>query len=155
MKLYMERDLDKFISTAGALDTCCVDKETSFPFIVSGILLYENTKEKIYLEYATKAAYYFTSWMFHYNPCYGEDSEMCEYGVTAKGLTSVSAQHHHLDVYAGIVVPYLRKLAELTGDERWRIRADKGGCGQNINMLREAGNILTEDRDFFDRTVNG
>lgn len=124
MKLYMERDLDKFVSTAGALDTCCVDKETSFPFIVSGILLYENTKDELYLEYAKKAAYYFTSWMFHYDPIYAEDSEIREYGVTIKGMTSVSAQHHHLDMYAGIVVPYLRKLAELTGDENWRVRAD-------------------------------
>ncbi len=124
MRFYMERDLDKFVSTAGALDTCCVDKETSFPFIVSGILLYENTKNEIYLEYAKKAAYYFTSWMFHYDPIYDESSEICEYGVTVKGLTSVSAQHHHLDMYAGIVVPYLRTLADLTGDEAWRIRAD-------------------------------
>ena len=124
MKLYMERDLDKFVSTAGALDTCCVDKETSFPFIVSGILLYETTKEEQYLEYAKKAAYYFTSWMFHYDPIYDASSEITEYNVTVKGLTSVSAQHHHLDMYAGIVVPYLRRLAELTGDENWRVRAD-------------------------------
>lgn len=124
MRFYMERDLNKFISTAGALDTCCVDKETSFPFIVSGILLYENTKNELYLEYAKKAAYYFTSWMFHYDPIYDKSSEICTYGVTVKGLTSVSTQHHHLDMYAGIVVPYLRRLAELTGDELWRIRAD-------------------------------
>ena len=124
MKLYMERDLDKFVSTAGALDTCCVDKETSFPFIVSGILLYENTKNELYLEYAKKSAYYFTSWMFHYDPLYTEDSEIREYGVTVKGMTSVSAQHHHLDMYAGIVVPYLRRLAKITGDTLWKVRAD-------------------------------
>jgi hypothetical protein len=124
MRFYMERDLDKFVSTAGALDTCCVDKETSFPFIVSGILLYENTKNEIYLEYAKKSAYYFTSWMFHYDPIYDEASEIRKYGVTVKGLTSVSAQHHHLDMYAGIVVPYLRKLAVLTSDDYWRVRAD-------------------------------
>ena len=124
MRFYMERDLDKFVSTAGALDTCCVDKETSFPFIVSGILLYEATKNEIYVEYAKKAAYYFTSWMFHYDPIYDESSEIVEYNVTIKGLTSVSAQHHHLDMYAGIVVPYLRQLADITKDELWRIRAD-------------------------------
>ncbi len=124
MSYYMERDLDKFLSTAGALDTCCVDKETSFPFIVSGILLYENTNNELYLEYAKKAAYYFTSWMFHYNPRYDAEAEISEYGVTVKGLTSVSAQHHHLDMYAGIVVPYLRRLAQITGDELWRTRAD-------------------------------
>lgn len=111
MRFYMERDLDRFICTAGALDTCCVDKETSFPFIVSGILLYEVTKNEKYIEYAVKAVYYFTSWMFHYDPVYDEDSEAYEYGVTAKEMTSVSAQHHHLDMYAGIAVPYLRRLA--------------------------------------------
>jgi len=124
MRFYMTRDLDKFVCTAGALDTCCVDKETSFPFIMSGVLLYQATKNPQYLEDAKKAAYYFTSWMFHYDPIYSADSEIHEYGVTVKGLTSVSAQHHHLDMYAGIVVPYLRALADLTGEEDWRIRAD-------------------------------
>lgn len=124
MQFYMERDLDKFVCTAGALDTCCVDKETSFPFIISGVLLYQTTGDARYLEDAKRAAYYFTSWMFHYDPVYDADSEIHEYDVTVKGLTSVSAQHHHLDMYAGIVVPYLRTLADLTGDENWRIRAD-------------------------------
>lgn len=124
MQFYMERDLDKFVCTAGALDTCCVDKETSFPFVISGVLLYQITHDAQYLEYAKRAAYYFTSWMFHYDPVYGEDSEIHEYNVTVKGLTSVSAQHHHLDMYAGIIVPYLRTLADLTGDANWRIRAD-------------------------------
>ena len=124
MRFYMERDLDKFVCTAGALDTCCVDKETAFPFIVSGVLLYQTTGDAQYLEDAKRAAYYFTSWMFHYDPVYDADSEIHEYNVTVKGLTSVSAQHHHLDMYAGIVVPYLRTLASLTGDENWRTRAD-------------------------------
>ena len=124
MRFYMERDLDKFVCTAGALDTCCVDKETAFPFVVSGVLLYQTTKNMQYLEDAKKAAYYFTSWMFHYDPVYNADSEIHEYNVTVKGLTSVSAQHHHLDMYAGIIVPYLRTLADLTGDENWRTRAD-------------------------------
>lgn len=124
MRFYMERDLGRFVCTAGALDTCCVDKETAFPFIVSGVLLYSVTQNKTYLDYAEMAAYYFTSWMFHYDPVYDADSEIREYNVTVKGLTSVSAQHHHLDMYAGIVVPYLRTLADLTGNADWRIRAD-------------------------------
>lgn len=124
MKYYVERDLDRFCCTAGALDTCCVDKETSAPFIMSAILLYELTNKEIYLEYGKKAAYYFTSWMFHYQPVYAADSEIVKYNVCVKGLTSVSTQHHHLDMYAGIVVPYLRKLAKYTADEAWRTRAD-------------------------------
>ncbi len=124
MNFYVRRDLDKFCCTAGALDTCCVDKETSFPLIISGIRLYHLTGNELYKEYAEKAAYYFTSWMFHYQPVYEPDTEVIRYNVCAKGLTSVSAQHHHLDMYAGIIIPYLRELAEITGDDRWMVRAN-------------------------------
>lgn len=124
MRFYMRRDLDRFVSTAGALDTCCVDKETSAPLIMAGVMLYRLTNDRIYLQYAQKAAYYFTSWMYHYQPHYREDSEVVRYGVCLRGLTSVSAQHHHLDVYASLVVPYLRELADLSGDEAWRERAE-------------------------------
>ena len=124
MKLYAERDLEKFCFTAGAIDTCCVDKETSAPFIIGSLLLYKATRKEIYIEYAKKAAYYFTSWMFHYEPIYDKNSDVNKYGVHIKGLTSVSTQHHHLDMYAALIVPYLKKLAEYTGDKKWNIRAD-------------------------------
>ena len=124
LKFYVERDLDKFVCTAGALDTCCVDKETSTPFIISAVMLYDLTGKEIYRTWAEKAAYYFTSWMFHYQPVYGPDSEIVRYGVCVKGLTSVSAQHHHLDMYAGLAVPYIRRVGEITGDDRWTIRAE-------------------------------
>ena len=124
MQFYMKRDLDQFYCTAGALDTCCVDKETASPFLMSAILLYELTGKQVYLEYGEKAAYYFTSWMFHYQPCYSEEDDICLYGVKIRGLTAVSAQHHHLDVYATILVPYLRKLAVYTQNDQWSIRAD-------------------------------
>jgi hypothetical protein len=125
LKFYVERDLNRFCCTAGALDTCCVDKETSSPFLMSAVLLYELTGKEIYREYAEKAAYYFTSWMFHYQPVYGEETEIARYGVCVLGMTSVSAQHHHLDMHAGIVVPYLHRLAAITGDDRWNARADR------------------------------
>lgn len=124
MRYYVERDLDKFCCTAGALDTCCVDKETSAPFIMAAMLLYEITGKEIYLEYGKKAAYYFTSWMFHYQPIYEESSEIAIHNVCVKGMTSVSAQHHHLDMYAGIVVPYIKKLCEYTNDAAWGLRAE-------------------------------
>lgn len=121
---YVNRDLNRFCCTAGALDTDCVDKETSEPLIIGNILLYQLTKDPVYLEYAQKAAYYFISWMYHYDPVYGPETEFAQYGVTVKGMTSVSAQHHHLDCYGSLTVPYLRKLAEYTGDPKWNIRAE-------------------------------
>lgn len=124
MRFYVERDINNFCCTAGALDTSCVDKETSAPFIISAVLLYELTKKEIYLEYGKKSAYYFTSWMFHYQPVYDENTEFAKYNICIKGLTSVSTQHHHLDMYGALVVPYLHKLADYTGDERFRTRGD-------------------------------
>ena len=44
---------------------------TNLAIIISGILLYQLTGEKYYLTCAEKAAYYFTSWMYHYDPVYG------------------------------------------------------------------------------------
>ena len=124
LTFYVERDLNRFVCTAGALDTSCVDKETATPFIIASVLLYKLTGKPVYLEYAEKAAYYFTSWMFHFNPVYAPDDEITRLGAQIKGLTSVSAQHHHADMYAGLAVPYIRELADLTGDSRWRTRAD-------------------------------
>ena len=124
LAFYMKRDMNHFCCTAGALDTSCVDKETSTPFLISAILLYEITKKDIYLEYGKKAAYYFTSWMYHYQPVYPASSDISQYHVSIKGLTSVSTQHHHVDMYAGIVVPYFYKLADFTGDYRFRVRGD-------------------------------
>lgn len=124
LKFYAKRDLDEFCCTAGALDTDCVDKETSTPFIISAVLLYELTKDETYLEYGRKAAYYFTSWMFHYEPIYAENADVSKHNVYIKGLTSVSTQHHHLDMYAGLAVPYFYKLADYTGDESIRARGE-------------------------------
>jgi hypothetical protein len=124
MEFYVRRDIDNFTCTAGALDTSCVDKETSTPFLISAVLLYEITGKDIYLEYGKKAAYYFISWMYHYQPVYPADSDISRYQFSVKGLTSVSTQHHHVDMYGGIAVPYFYRLADLTGDENFRIRGD-------------------------------
>lgn len=124
MGYYCRRDLDNFACAAGALDSCCVDKETSAPMIFAAIMLYEITEDVKYLEYAKKAAYYFTSWMYHYHPYYDESCDISKLGIDVTGFTAVSTQHHHLDCYAGIVVPYLHRLAKHTNDKRWKKRAD-------------------------------
>lgn len=124
MQFYVERDLDAFCCTAGALDTCCVDKETSIPFLISAVMLHRLTGKEIYKEYGKKAAYYFASWMFYYDPIYPSECDVARFGVRIRGLTSVSAQHHHLDPYAGLAVPYFWELAEITGDETFKRLGD-------------------------------
>jgi len=121
--MYAERDLDDFICTAGAIDCACIDKETAYPFIYSALELYEITKKAVYLEYAQKSAYYFFSWAYHYDALYDEDSDFIKYGYYTSGGTAVSTQHHAIDPWGEIAVPDFVKIAELTGDARWRKRA--------------------------------
>lgn len=122
-EFYARRDLDRFTCTAGALDTVCVDKETSGALIIGGIQLYEATGDARYLEDARRAAYYFCSWMFYYDAAYAPDSDFARYGWHTTGGTSVSAQHHHIDGWGAAMSGWLLKLARYTGDERWRVRA--------------------------------
>lgn len=123
LRLYVERDLNGFFCTAGALDTTCIDKETSIPLIFSSVELYAITGKPVYLEYARKASYYFTSWMYQYNALYPADSDFERFGFSTLGGTAVSAQHHHIDAYGVMAVPSLLRLAEITGDDLWRQRA--------------------------------
>lgn len=128
--LYVTRDLDAFACTAGALDTCCVDKETVTPLLIAALQLHTLTSEARYLAVAERAAYYFCAWMMHIQPLYG-DCDITRLGLRVAGMTAVSAQHHHLDEYGLLLVPYLRELAARTGDARWAKRADMLWRGAN------------------------
>ncbi len=116
---YMERDINNFVCTAGAIDCTCVDKETAGPALFVGIALYEITGDKKYLEDTEKAAYYFLSWMCCYDMVYTEDDEFTQYGYYTQGSTSVSVQHPALDQWGEIIVPELYRLAAYTGDKKW------------------------------------
>ncbi len=121
--MYFTRDLDDFICTAGAIDCVCIDKETAYPFIYTALELYEITGEDIYLERAQKSAYYFFSWAFHYDALYPDDSDFAKYGYYTSGGTAVSTQHHGIDPWGEIAVPDFVKIANYTGDDRWKKRA--------------------------------
>ena len=122
-RLYRDRDLKFFMCTAGALDTCCIDKETSGPLLAGALALYALEKEEEWLACAKLAGWYFCSWMFHHDtvPVPGSDFE--RYGYRTLGGTSVSAQHHHLDPWGALIVPHLLLLWDCTGDSHWKQRA--------------------------------
>lgn len=116
---YYTRDLDRFVCTAGAIDCNCVDKETAYPFLQSSLQLYRLTKDEKYLVRAEKAAAYFASWMFFYDPVYGPETDFSRYNWHATGGTAVSAEHHTIDAWGGIMAPDLYVLSELTGNPLW------------------------------------
>ncbi len=123
LEFYMKRDVDNFVCTAGAIDCTCVDKETAGPVIIAALDLYEFTKDKKYIEWAIKASYYFASWMYVYDVAYGPEAEFTQYGYYTSGSTAVSVQHPALDQWGELMCSEWLRLADITGDERWRTRA--------------------------------
>ena len=123
-RFYRDRDLAKFYCTAGALDTCCIDKETSWPLLSGALALYETDGDAKWLDCAKMAGWYFCSWMFHHDtlPVPGSDFATC--GFRTLGGTAVSTQHHHLDPWGAFAVPGMLKLWRYTGDPHWKRRAD-------------------------------
>ncbi|MDR0756808.1 MAG: hypothetical protein LBF85_03070 [Tannerella sp.] len=110
-------------TTSGALDTWCIDKESSTPLLQSSMMFYEITGERAYLDNAVFVSYYLSTWLWHYHGIYPENDNFTVYRYNTFGATSVSVQHHHLDQYALSWVSDWIKLADLTGDSQWKEKA--------------------------------
>ena len=110
-------------TTAGALDSNCIDKESGAPLIRAAMKAYEVTGEKKYLDAAVELGYYLASWQWHYTVDFPKDSLLGQHNVDTYGSTAVSAAHNALDHYGIYYIPEYLKLAELTGNDIWRQRA--------------------------------
>ena len=117
---YVARDLDAMQCTAGALDTYCIDKESCWPLLRTGIELFELTGDRYYLDKATLAGYYLASWLFFYDTLYPADSDFARYGYSTSGGTSVSVVHPVLDPWGALISVDWLRLARATGNEQWR-----------------------------------
>ena len=120
MDFYYGRDLDRFECTAGAIDCQCIDKETAWPFLWSALALHRITGDRIHLERAEKAAWYFYSWMFFFDTVAGPETDFARYGYHTTGGTSVSIEHQVIDPWGALPVPELLELADLTGEDAFR-----------------------------------
>lgn len=117
---YFRKYLNDFICSAGAIDCSSVDKESSFPFIGAALAIYGFTSDRLYLEYAQKAAAYFLSWMFCYDVAY--DDPTCDFvrlGYRTSGGTAVSVEHQCIDPYAVVAVSHLYDLYKADGNKLW------------------------------------
>lgn len=110
-------------TTAAALDTWCIDKESAIPLLAAATRLYEETGNRQYRDDAVSLSYYLSQWLWHYQGVYPADNDFTKYDYNTFGATSVSVQHHCLDVYALFWLPEWFKLSELTGDPQWRDKA--------------------------------
>jgi hypothetical protein len=110
-------------TTAGALDTYCIDKESASPLLDAALGLYEITHDAAYIKMAEYAAYYLASWQWHHTVQYADDTMLRQLNYDTFGGTTVSTQHHHLDPYGCAFVNSWLRLAQLTGKDIWRQRA--------------------------------
>ncbi len=111
-------------TTAGALDTCCVDKESAIPLLRTALALYHATGKGDYLKAAEEVSYYLASWQYHYNVVFSQESVLGQIGYRTRGGTAVSVQHHHLDCYGLEIYEAWKELARLTGHGIWRERGE-------------------------------
>ncbi|MBQ7012211.1 MAG: hypothetical protein IJN63_10940, partial [Clostridia bacterium] len=114
---------DNGFTTAGALDTYCIDKESASPLLSAAISLYDATKDKKYITAAEYAGWYISTWMMHYTAIYPEESVLTKIGYDSMGATAVSTAHNAIDQYALHDVISFMRLAEMTGNEQWKERA--------------------------------
>jgi len=119
---YEELEREGF-TTAGALDTYSIDKESSSPLLRDALALYDVTGDKRYITCAEKIAWYLCTWMMHFTVEYDDDCLIKKLGYDTFGSTSVSTPHTALDQYALRDVLSFLKLYELTGYVQWRERA--------------------------------
>lgn len=110
-------------TTAGALDTWCIDKESSISLLRAALSLYDITGDSTYIAKAERTSQYLSTWLWHYKDRYENESDITRYDYNTFGATSVSVQHNHLDVYALLWVSEWLRLAELTGRDIWREKA--------------------------------
>ncbi|MBQ6804457.1 MAG: hypothetical protein IJP04_07365 [Clostridia bacterium] len=110
-------------TTAGALDSYCIDKESAAPLLRAALKAYHITGDKKYIDDAVDIAYYLNTWMWFYSIDFPEGSALKQLNYDSFGSTSVSAAHNALDPYGVYYVPEYLELAELTGNEMWREQA--------------------------------
>jgi len=120
---YVQEFVKNGFTTAGALDTDCIDKESATPLLKAALDLYELTGKEQYLQWAEAVSYYLASWQWHYSVPFAEGTVLRGLGYDTLGGTAVSVQHHHQDPFALIIVNDWLKLADLTKKSIWRERA--------------------------------
>ena len=122
MRYYARTLTENGYTTAGALDIFTIDKESCMPLLKSALALYELTGKDEYLRHAVDAAYYLSTWQWHYNRPVRPGSLYDAMKFKLFGGTAVSI-HGDMDPYALFYVNDLLKLSEITGDVRWTERA--------------------------------
>ena len=139
------QELEEYgFTTAGALDTYSIDKESASPLLRCCLKLQEVTGDPRYIAKAEKIGWYLATWMMHFTVDYPDDTVIGQMGYDTFGSTSVSTPHNALDQYALRDVLSFKRLYELTGNIQWRERAKALWC--NANQCISDGTLIVNGR---------
>jgi hypothetical protein len=122
-RYYIDAFLQDGYTTAGALDTYCIDKESAMPLLKTGLQLYELTNDDDYLQKSEMISWYLATWQVHQSIRFPEQSPLGRLNYDSFGGTTVSTQHQHIDHYALYFIKDWLKLAEYTNNDQWKERA--------------------------------
>lgn len=125
---YYKELSDNGFTTAGALDTYCIDKESSSPLLEAALALYDVTEDKKYVTCAEDVAWYISTWMMHYTAKYPAETTLAKIGYDTLGITAVSTGHNAVDQYCLRDVRAFLKLYEITGKKQWQERGTAIWC---------------------------
>ena len=128
---YVNELEERGFTTAGALDTYSIDKESASPLLRVCLRLYDATEEARYIKAAEKIGWYLATWMMYFTVEYPADCMIARMGYDTFGSTSVSTPHQALDQYALRDVLSFKRLSELTGNTQWAERAKALWCNAN------------------------
>lgn len=143
--VYYSRELDENgFTTAGALDIFTIDKESCIPLLKGNLMLYDITADSRYLEGAEKAAWYLSTWQWHYSRQFPADSLLAQMGYDIFGGTAVSI-HGGMDPFALNYVHEIYDLTKHTGNPQWRQRAN--GIWRHGQMCISDGDLVVDGKD--------
>ena len=119
-RYYYEKDIDHFRCYGGAMDCSSVDKEGIQPYFTTAKYMYEQTGDKRYLDYARKAAWYFTSWIYIHNPIYKDTDDLTVFNWKPAGANIVGIEHPAVDEYGALLLSEYIWLSKVDNEPLWR-----------------------------------
>ncbi len=127
----------------GTLDARCEDKEGAWAALQGFLAMYDATKQRKYLDWATHAADVVISYVYTWDVPL-PPGRLADHAFKSRGWTSVSVQNMHLDVYGALCAPAIWRIGDLTGHDEYRqiARLMLVACGQLVDAEGGQGEQL-------------
>ncbi len=115
--------------------------EDAYNALIAFLSLYEETKNKEFINYAKKSADYMMTFRWFYNTKFSLNTFLGKYDFRTMGGDIASPANQHLHNYGLICLPELLKLWEITKDDYYLMRARDNLYFSLQTIAREDGDL--------------